>query len=312
MVLKMLEKKSKLVLGTAQLGGGYGLLNPRQKFTSEGAAEILDTALSAGINTFDTAYAYGQAEDLLGNWVASRNLSGKVNIISKLKPHALNDYADGTRASDIVAREVEKSLQRLKIDKLDGYLLHSPHYIYLKHVVAGLRQAQEAGSVANIGVSIYNEEEALQAVELPVDYIQVPYNVFDRRLERTDFFELAARNQVTVFARSPFLKGLLVAEPDQIPAYLGYARPLVEELIALNKKYHLSPLQSALMFSVSNPALDHIVFGVDTVEQLRENLKIVTKPPAGVQAAIEELRQKFQDINRNVVVPSVWTKVKWR
>ena len=71
-------------------------------------------------------------------------------------------------------------------------------------MVAGLQKAKDSGLVKNIGVSIYDIGEALQAAELGVDYIQVPYNVFDQRLDSTNFD--IAKNKVKVFARSPFTR----------------------------------------------------------------------------------------------------------
>src|SRR3989344_9048087 len=154
---------SKLVLGTVQFGMKYGLNNLHGQPTREEAFSILDAALATGIDTFDTAYAYGTAEDVLGAWIRDRSLAGKVRVISKMKPHALNDYPDGTKAADVVQTEIEKSLKRLHVDFLDGYLFHSPHYIYLRHMVEGLQKAKSGGMAKNIGVSTYDEGAGLQA-----------------------------------------------------------------------------------------------------------------------------------------------------
>src|SRR3990167_1412179 len=200
--MKSLENtmnKSTLVLGPVQLGMPYGLNNSHGQPTKEEAFSILDTDLAKGIDTFDTAYAYGTAEDVLGEWVRERSLASKVRVISKMRPHALNDYPDGTKAQDVVRMELEKSLKRLGVPSLDGYLFHSPHYIYLGHMVAGMQKVKEADLVKHIGVSIYDEAEALQAAELGVDYVQVPYNVFDQRLNATDFFDIAKKNNVKTF-----------------------------------------------------------------------------------------------------------------
>ena len=86
----------KLVLGTVQLGMKYGLCNTHGQPTQEESFSILDAALAAGIDTFDTAFAYGTAEDMLGAWMQERSLAGKVRVISKMKPHVLNEYHDGT------------------------------------------------------------------------------------------------------------------------------------------------------------------------------------------------------------------------
>ncbi|MGD0328629.1 MAG: aldo/keto reductase [Minisyncoccia bacterium] len=307
----MTTQKSKLVLGTVQLGMKYGLNNTHGQPTKKESFAILDAALAVGITTFDTAYAYGTSEDILGAWIQERSLAGKVHIISKMKPHVLNDYPDGTKAADIVRRELVKSLQRLHVESLDGYLFHSPYYIYLHHMVEGLQKARDAGMVKNIGVSIYDEPEALQAVELGVDYVQVPYNAFDQRLDATDFFGIAKKNNVTVFARSPFLQGLVLMRPNQLPKHLSYIQPYLEQFIEIIGRYHLSPVQAALLFANEHCRADYIVFGVETLSQLKENIATVKDSASSLGSGwILEIENCFRNINHGAINLSLWSTIK--
>ncbi len=307
----MTLQKNKLVLGTVQFGMKYGLNNTHGQPTTDESFAILDAALAAGIDTFDTAWAYGTAEDVLGAWLSARGLAGKVKVISKMKPHAVNDYPDGTKAIDVVRMELEKSLKRLHVESLDGYLFHSPHYIYLSHMVKGLQKAREAGMVKNIGVSIYDEPEALQAAELGVDYVQVPYNAFDQRLDATDFFDLAKKNNVTVFARSPFLQGLLLMPPSELPEHLSYIRPYLEQFIEIIKRYNLSPTESSLLFVNAHCRADYIVFGVETLSQLKEDIVIMNNSAPALEGGwISEIENCFKHINHGAVNPSLWSKIK--
>ena len=304
-------QKSNFVLGTVQLGMKYGLNNRHSQPTPDESFSILDAAFAAGINTFDTAYAYGTAEDILGAWIKDRSLADKIRIISKMKPHVLNDYPDGAKAVDIIKIELEKTLNRLNLKSIDGYLFHSPHYIYLRHMVDGMKKIRDIGVVKNIGVSIYNEAEALQAVEMGIDYVQVPYNIFDQRLDRTVFFELAKKNKVTVFARSPFLQGLLLTRPERIPKNLFYMRPYVEQFIEIVKKYHLSPVEASLIFVKAHCRADYIVFGIDTLSQLKNNIDIINNfLPNTVKGLVEEIENCFKDFNQGAVNPSLWSKIK--
>jgi len=306
------QKVNKLVLGTVQLGMKYGLNNKHGQATLEESFLILDTALASGIDIFDTAYAYGTAEDVLGEWIQKRSLAGKVRIISKMKPHSLNEYLDGTKAADVVRMELEKSLKRLHIDTLDGYLFHSPHYIYLKHMIVGMQKAKNAGLVKNIGVSVYDEAEALQAAELGIDYVQVPYNVFDERLDATNFFNIAKKNQVTVFARSPFLQGLLLMQPESLPKHLVYLKLYLQKFIEIIERYKLSPLEASLFFVEKKCRADYIVFGVDTQKQLKEDVDIVYKKNSEINVDwIEEMEGEFKNINKGAINPSLWSKIKF-
>ncbi len=305
------EQKTKCVLGTVQLGMKYGLSNTHGQPTTEEAFRILDLALESGINTFDTAWAYGTAEDVLGSWIKARSLKGKVNIISKMRPHALNNYPEGTKASDIVKMELEKSLNRLGVDSLLGYLFHSPYYIYMDHVVEGLKKVKEEGLVENIGVSTYDEPEAIQAAVLGVDYIQIPYNAFDERLDATNFFDIAKENKVTVFARSPFLQGLLLMKPDDLPTHLVYLKPYLEKFISISKKYNVTPLEAAFHFVNHECRADYIVFGVETSEQLRQNMEIMNRSMSeNHEELVKEIKENFKDLNRGAINPSLWSKIK--
>lgn len=307
----MTTQKNKLVLGTVQLGLKYGLNNTHGQPTREESFSILDAALASGIDTFDTAFAYGTAEDVLGAWIRERSLAGKIRVISKMKPHALNDYPDGTKAEDVVRMELEKSLARLGVDSLDGYLFHSPHYIYLSPMVEGMKKAKEAGFVKNIGVSVYDEPEALQAAELGVDYVQVPYNAFDQRLDATDFFDIAKKNKVTVFARSPFLQGLLLMRPDQLPEHLATLRPQLEQFIAIAARHNLTQTEAALLFVRAACRAAHIVFGVDTSAQLEEDIRLMESSPADAESDwVAEMREAFKSMSRGAINPSLWGKIK--
>lgn len=297
----------KLVLGTVQLGMTYGLHNTHGQPTQEESFAILDAALAAGIDTFDTAWAYGTAEEVLGAWIQERSLAGRVRVISKMKPHALNEYPDGTRGIDVVQKELKKSLVRLHVESLDGYLFHSPHYIYLKHMVEGMQKTKEAGLVQHIGVSVYDEAEALQAAELGVDYVQVPYNAFDQRLDATDFFDVAKKNNVTVFARSPFLQGLLLMQPSELPAHLADLRPQLEQFIAIAKSNGLTQAEAALRFASACRA-DYIVFGVDTLAQLTEDVH--SEATASDDGLVSLMREAFKGLNRGAINPSLWSKIR--
>lgn len=303
--------QTTFVLGTVQFGMKYGLSNTHGQPTQEESFSILDGALAAGIDTFDTAWAYGTAEDVLGAWILARSLAGKVHIISKMRPHALNDYPDGTKVAEVVMRELEKSLARLHVESLDGYLFHSPHYIYLSHAVEGLQKVRDAGLVKNIGVSTYDEAEALQAAELGVDYIQVPYNAFDQRLDATDFFDIAKKNKVTVFARSPFLQGLLLMQPSELPEHLATLRPHLEQFIAIATRHSLTQTEAALRFADAACRADHIVFGVDTLAQLTEDVGLMEVSSPAVEGDwVAEMREAFKGLNRGAVNPSLWGKIK--
>lgn len=90
---------------------------------------LLDAAFALGINTFDTARVYGESEKSLGEWIKARGNRDKVVILSK-GGHPRFDFADGKLSIDRrisreeIRKDVETSLLKLGVDKIDIYLLH--------------------------------------------------------------------------------------------------------------------------------------------------------------------------------------------
>ena len=78
-------KESKIVLGTAQLGSDYGIVNKEGKPTEKDAFRIMKYAIEKGIFYFDTAYCYGNSEIIIGKFLNFYNdCKNKINIITKM------------------------------------------------------------------------------------------------------------------------------------------------------------------------------------------------------------------------------------
>jgi len=132
----------KLVLGTAQLGLKYGINNKFGKLSRKYSLQLLDKAYEIGIRNFDTAFAYGDAEEILGEWISKNGIKNSIKIISKLKPDALEAEQDAGR---IIRNYINASIERLKIDFLNGYLLHTPGYVYRNDVLEELYECKNSG-----------------------------------------------------------------------------------------------------------------------------------------------------------------------
>lgn len=302
----MSSLSNKLTLGTVQFGLNYGVNNFKGKPTREKSLEMLDLAFQKGIRIFDTAYAYGDAEEILGEFNKTRGFSTEIKIITKLKPNIISESKEKTY--DIISRNLDESLKKLNRDYVDGYLFHTPSCIYDKKAIETLIELKNKGLVKNIGVSIYEEKDAVYAAKIKeFDYIQVPYSIFDQRLDRTDFFRIAKKNNITVFARSAFLQGLFFMPEDKIPPYLEIAKPLLKKLDEIIKEYSFSRVQAALLFSFKNKNVDHVVFGVDNMAQIKEDIEIVEKN-IDCDECINELKNNFVNVEKSIIFPSLWKK----
>lgn len=297
---------NKLVLGTVQFGLEYGINNTAGKPAREKSLAMLDLACEKGIKIFDTAFAYGDAEEILGEFLQGHKRDKKIKIITKLKPNIVAEAKGALH--DIITANLEESLKRLKKNYVDGYLFHTPEYIRDDKLVSAINALKKQGLVKNIGVSIYEESDAIYAAKLKeVDYIQVPYSIFDQRMERSGFFQIAKKNKKTVFARSAFLQGLFFLPENKIPSYLNNVKVYFKELDKIIGKYGLTRLQAALMFSLRQDGADFTVFGVDNIEQLNEDIALAEKP-IDFHDCIKELKNKFIEIEKNIIFPSLWKK----
>lgn len=290
--------KAKLCLGTVQLGMKYGVNNAigRQP-TEEEASALLSAAQSAGIDTFDTASAYGNAEEILGKFY--QNTSSNARFISKLKP-------DCEDTAEAVLEEIEKSLARLKTDRLAGYLLHRATDLQREGIMKGLAEAKKHGLTAMTGISIYEPEEAMAAAADPrIDCIQIPYNALDKRLDQAGFFQLTKQNRKEVYARSSFLQGLLLMEPEKAELRVNGSGEFIKEFQEIAGRHGFTPVEAAFLYCVNHPGIDYVVFGVDTVEQLKNNISIYNKA-SSFDACYEELGTAFQKVPNKIIMPNLW------
>lgn len=297
----------KLCLGTAQFGQRYGIKNElgRQPVPQE-CFDILDAAQAAGILFIDTASKYGTSEAVLGAYGLAKK---DFNVCSKLRPDDTRRSAREETA--FVVEEARASLERLGISQLYGYLLHDAADMHRPGVVEGLIEVKRLDLAKHIGVSIYEPEEAVLVLkEEKFDIIQIPYNALDQRLDRKGFFQAVQKraadgHPLEVFARSAFLQGLLLMEPDHLPPKIARAEDFVRQFQKIAALHGFRPAEAAMLYSLTHAGIDHVVFGVDTAEQLQANLAILDR--AGeFGACAAALRGAFEDVPRDIVVPSLW------
>ncbi|MCR4762228.1 MAG: aldo/keto reductase [Lachnospiraceae bacterium] len=294
----------KLCLGTVQLGMDYGVQGGHQPAYSK-ADEILSLAEKSGIHTFDCAAAYGEAESVLGHYVGhNREKTGQIRVISKLAAGVFRDQPSGDWA-DLAIRQAKASRERLHVQQLEAYLFHDASMIQAPAAVTALREVQRAGVAKKIGVSVYSPEEAMKALDYTeIEVIQIPYNVFDHRLDRCDFFERAGERGVQVYARSVLLQGLLTMDTDRFPEKMSFAKSVVGRYHDICAGYGITPLRAAINYVVKHPGIDCLVFGVDSPEQLNEFVDAVS---AGIPEELkEELTAAFWVEEEKLVNPVLW------
>jgi len=277
-----------LAIGTAQFGIPYGVANRSGQVRPEAVDAILARAAQAGIDTLDTAAAYGESEQCLGRV----GVAGW-RIVTKLPPLP----ADVQEVERWVGARVAESLAKLRITRLEALLLHRPRDLLGAHGEAyrrALADVKSAGQARSIGVSIYDpvELEELWDVWRP-EIVQAPFNVLDRRLERSGWLAKLGRHSVRVHARSAFLQGLLLMSPDSRHAFFAPWRDVLDGWTRWCRESGLSPLAAALGFVRAQRGIERVVVGVDSIEQLDEILAAVTptytEPPLDLATELRDL-----------------------
>ena len=263
------QEQAPICLGTVQFGLAYGINNRSGRPEQERVFAILDRALAAGIDRLDTAAAYGEAEKVLGEYIRSRQVADRVKVVSKLRPDFLDNTYKGTVSLEqAVSEEVQASLERLGLARLDGYLLHSASCEQIEYgeLGAALAAVRESGLVRQVGASLYTPEQAMAALKTDwLDAVQVPYNILDRRLDQVGFFDRNSRRPrpLTVYVRSLLLQGLLMMPEQEIPPHLSAIAPHLRELDQWLDRQGIDRLTAAFGFVASRPGVDAVVVGVD-------------------------------------------------
>lgn len=219
-----MPQPSSLSLGTVQLGMPYGSVVRSEPPNDADAFALLDAAWAGGVSSFDSAAAYGAAEDVLGRWIMDRGVKPFV---------ATKPAKDQAADNDTVAAAIAAQDGRLGGTGIDLLLVHEPAQLTAE-MARILENLSDENVIGGFGASVYTPEEANAALGIPgISGLQVPFSLADRRVEAEGVLERCEGAGVMVFARSLFLQGVLLQDPASLPDTVGSLREPVARLHAL-------------------------------------------------------------------------------
>jgi aryl-alcohol dehydrogenase-like predicted oxidoreductase len=286
-------KVSAIGFGCWEIGGTYGRIDETQ--FSRAVAQAIDS----GITCFDTAEAYGMgvSEEALARALGARRRD--VSIVTKFGVgyEEMPNRRDSSRQR--VMASIEKSLQRLRTDRVDVYLVHWPDPgTPQDETMHALDDIVRQGKARYIGVSNFRLAQIEECMRLrPVDVVQYGWNMFDRRM-RAEIFPYCETKQIGVMAYGSLAYGMLSGTfhagmqfeesdwrsrggmvgnlnlfrtlfgPDHFPRNLD----AVEDLKRLAARYDKTLPQFALRWTLSNPAIGTALVGFRTPAEVTENL----------------------------------------
>lgn len=298
---------SALSLGTVQLGLSYGINNANGKPSQETANGILNAAIAGGINTLDTAGAYGDSEVVIGNWLKTVPAEARPFIVTKAA--GLDHSSLENLRKDLYGR-VKASKERLGVEQLDLLMLHHfDDYLCDKENVAKVMgELKASGEVRFIGASAYSHHDYAELADTGFDATQIPLNLFDwKQIENGGLKKLEASGMM-VFVRSVYLQGLVFQKPETLAPHMEFARPTLEKFRFLCDKYQLTPAALALSYALSLPGVTSLVLGSEKEEQVKQNLELMEQAVEFDTEQMAEIRELFLDTPEIVLNPALWPR----
>lgn len=286
---------NKLILGTVQMGLAYGINNTLGKPSFENSCKILSQAFESGIDTLDSAEAYGNAHQVIGDF-HRLNPGIKFNVVTKI-PH--------NAAFDTIREKINIYIDVLNVDFLEVLLFHSfESYQNNKSIMAVLNDLKKQGKIKHIGVSVYtNSQIESLLLDDNVGVVQMPFNLLDNTSIRGDLMKKLKGKGKIIHTRSAFLQGLFFKEHTDNHNLFN---KLSNELIAIKNMAdaeETSISNLALSYCLCQENIDQVLIGVDSVGQLMDNLKALDyKIEPKTIAEIDAL--KVEDLA--LLNPSLW------
>jgi aryl-alcohol dehydrogenase-like predicted oxidoreductase len=286
---------SVLTLGTMTFGG-RSIFSKVGSTDIDGASRQIDLCLEAGVNLFDTANAYsdGLSEEILGQALGKRR--DGVLLATKARMAVGDGPNDGGVSRYHLIRECEKSLRRLRTDRIDLYQLHEwDGQTPLDETLEALDTLVRSGKVRYIGASNYSGWHLMKALATSdsrgyARFVsqQIYYSLQTREPEN-ELVPISIDQGLGILIWSPLAGGLLSGkyrrgkQPPEGSRHLNdWGEPpiydqeklydIMETLAQIGDAHKVSAAQVALAYLLRKPAVTSLIIGARTEEQLSDNL----------------------------------------
>ena len=283
---------SVLGFGGAEIGFENASLDAVEK--------LLKSALDAGLNVIDTGECYRGSEELIGQAVSDRRED--FYLFTKCgHPHGMESSANWSQAS--LLQSIERSLGRLKTDRLDIVHLHSCSESELRkgEAITALQTAHERGYTRYIGYS-GDSRAAHFAVECGAfDTLQTSISIADQEAIEL-IVPLAHKKQMGVIAKRPIANAAWKTGHKPIQ---GYHHEYWERLRKLNYEFLRNAdlektIGIALRFTLSVPGVHTAIVGTKKPERWQENSKLLEAGPLS-EAEFHAIRHRWEEY-----APRIW------
>jgi len=306
-------KVSKLTLGTMTFGG-EGAMSKVGSTDVKGAAKMIDTAMDAGVNIFDTAnmYSQGASEEILGKALGKKRED--VLIATKVR-FGMGDGPNDAGLSRLhIRQQIEHSLKRLNTDYIDLYQMHQwDGTTPLEETLETFDTLVRHGKIRYYGISNFSAWHAMKVMAVceregfikPISQ-QIHYTAQAREAEY-ELMPMAVDSGMGTMIWSPLAGGLLSGKyrrdadkPEGTRFADGWEEPpisdesrlfdIIETMVEIGDAHGVSAAQVALAWITGRPGVTTAVIGARKAHQLEDNLAAASLVLANDEiAAIEKV-----------------------
>jgi aryl-alcohol dehydrogenase-like predicted oxidoreductase len=245
---------------------------------------IVQRALDLGITFFDSSENYneGRSEAILGDVTSTSRTPVVIATKGGFSTGAtiVRDFS-----AESIARATRGSLDRLRRETIELYMLHSPTVAQLENETwpQAIETLKSEGTIRHFGISTSDHASGIRAIEMGADFLQIEYDLLDPTAEDA-LLPLARKHDVGIMIRTPLARGLLSGKfraGRAIPAEQQWRRPTGDRLqLRLQRIEQLRFLeregqtlaQAALRWLLAQPGVHCVIPGARTVEQLEANV----------------------------------------
>ena len=269
-------------LEVTQLGyGSMGIRGPKtwgvRVVSEEAANEFLNSVLDAGINFIDTAPDYGVSEQRIGQYISSRRseffLATKCGCVYTQHEDRLE--LDHTWKKEVIQRNIETSLQRLRTDYVDVLQFHGGDAETLKRegLIELLMDFRDQGMVRFIGASS-SLPHLPGLIELGVfDTFQIPYSCLAP--QHHDLITRATETGAGIIIRGGIAQGGPDAEIQRQALNDIWTRAKLDEVLSNG----MNRAEMILRYTISHPQCNTTIVGTCNAAHLAENVAAAAKGP---------------------------------
>ena len=277
---------------------GIGCNNFGARIDEKRTEEVVDAALDAGINLFDTADAYGdgKSEELLGRFLGNRRSEAIIATKFGLK---VGGQGGGARP-EYIRKAFDASVRRLKTDYIDLYQQHIPDPdVPIAETLGALDELVKAGKVREIGCSNFSAQQLHDAASASdarpgsarFVSVQNEYSLLHREPEEGVLAE-CERQRLAFLPFFPLMSGLLTgkyrkgqpAPPDtRVARFERYNKLLTEEnldkveaLIGFAESRGHTVLELAFSWLLAHQVVASVIAGATSGRQVRDNASAAT------------------------------------